>query len=104
MLNNLSIPLAAISFAFLPVPDIHKAGIFGDSSYGIYIYGFLVQQTLVFLTNTEIGLFSMMFFAWAISIAPGLITWHLVEKRVMPFKDLNSIFPIKLSSYNEPAR
>jgi peptidoglycan/LPS O-acetylase OafA/YrhL len=103
LFQYLSIPLAAISFAYLPVPYIHKAGMFGDCSYGIYIYGFIVQQSLCFLTNNEIGLYSMMFFAWIISIALGLLSWHLIEKRAMQFKDLNRLFPVKLTRYNEPA-
>ncbi len=80
-------PLATISFAYLRLPYVHKAGYFGDFSYGIYIYGFLVQQLLVDLSHNTIGLYNLMWMALLITILLGVISWHLIEKRALSFKD-----------------
>lgn len=57
-LQFIVVPLATITFAYyLPLPLVRKAGYFGDFSYGIYIYGFLVQQLLVDLSHNTIGLY-----------------------------------------------
>lgn len=61
-------------------------GKFGDISYGIYIYGFLIQQTImnfftlrpILLTLTTMPI--VMFLAW--------LSWHYVEKRCLGFKTL----------------
>lgn len=87
-LQLILIPLATLSFAYLPIPLIHKAGVFGDFSYGIYIYGFWVQQLLVYLTHNTINLYNMMWASLAVSILLGVLSWHLVEKRALRYKSL----------------
>jgi peptidoglycan/LPS O-acetylase OafA/YrhL len=57
----------------------------GDISYGIYIYGFLVQQTLMhFFVFDYITLF---FATVPITLVLGYASWHLVEKRALRLKN-----------------
>ncbi len=56
----------------------------GDLSYGIYIYGFLVQQTVL-------NYFPMNYWQLFIAVMPILLiiaftSWHLVEKRALAYK------------------
>jgi peptidoglycan/LPS O-acetylase OafA/YrhL len=87
-LQFIIVPLATIMFAYLPIPIIHKTGRFGDFSYGIYIYGFLVQQLLVCLSNNTIGLYNMMWMAWFITVVLAVLSWHNIEKRALKHKNL----------------
>lgn len=58
-------------------------GRFGDLSYGIYLYHFPIIQLLlhlgVFVTQPWLGLI----LTFAITIAIALLSWHLLEKRIL---------------------
>lgn len=57
----------------------------GDISYGVYIYGFVVQQTLMnFFSFNPIEL---MISALAITYLLAYISWHWVEKRALEYKN-----------------
>lgn len=57
----------------------------GDMSYGIYIYAFAVQQTLVHFFRIEE--FALTIYASLISIVIGYLSWHLIEKQALKFKN-----------------
>jgi peptidoglycan/LPS O-acetylase OafA/YrhL len=57
----------------------------GDMSYGIYIYAFAIQQTLVHFFRIEH--FALTIYASLISIVFGYLSWHLVEKRALKYKN-----------------
>lgn len=55
-----------------------------DISYGIYIYHFLVINVLIEMgTMTGFGSVAVVF---AVSVALGLASWHLIEKQALAFK------------------
>ncbi|MBA3829096.1 MAG: acyltransferase [Taibaiella sp.] len=56
----------------------------GDFSYGIYIYGFLVQQTLMHYFN--LYAFRLMVLSVAITFILGAASWHFIEKRALALK------------------
>lgn len=58
----------------------------GDLSYGIYIYGFLVQQSLMYFFHLDT--WPLTFFSLIIAAALAYTSWHLIEKRMMTFKNL----------------
>lgn len=80
------LPYAVLSFAVLPTPVICRAGRFGDPSYGIYLYGFPVQQALFHLCGPTMGPLDNAFIASVIALMLGYASWHLLEKRVLAFK------------------
>ncbi|UUE35078.1 acyltransferase [Pectobacterium aroidearum] len=58
-----------------------------DYSYGIYIYAFFVQQSLmVFFHFTSV--FSFFLSALVISFAISWISWHVIEKPFLNYKNL----------------
>ncbi|MCX8134600.1 MAG: acyltransferase [Roseococcus sp.] len=55
----------------------------GDPSYGIYLWSFPVQQIVIQLIGTQGGGAVNFALAMPISLALGLLSWHLLEKRVL---------------------
>lgn len=58
-----------------------------DYSYGIYIYGFLVQQILAFAGVYRLGYVVYALAALMITAGLAWLSWHGVEKRAMALKD-----------------
>jgi len=56
----------------------------GDFSYGIYLYGFIVQQTLIHFFNLDH--LQLMFIAIPITFILGALSWYLIEKRALTLK------------------
>jgi len=56
----------------------------GDLSYGIYIYAWPVQQTLVYFFHP--GVYWLTVYTILITIVLGYMSWHLVEKPALKFK------------------
>lgn len=65
------------------VPIVKKLRPSSDISYGVYLWGFPVQQTLVFYTGVELGIFPHMVLAILITYFLGWTSWHVVEKPSM---------------------
>lgn len=65
---------------------IQWIGAKNDYSYGIYIYGFLVQQILAYFGVYRLGLVPFVTIALIVAFVCAWISWHLVEKRAMSLK------------------
>ncbi|HEY3918269.1 MAG TPA: acyltransferase [Stellaceae bacterium] len=59
---------------------------FGDLSYGLYIYGWPVEQTLVWLNGGAMSWWALFALALPITAAIAFLSWHLVEKRALRLK------------------
>ena len=64
----------------------HWIGRKNDYSYGIYIYGFLVQQVTAYLGWYKLGFVPWVIICVLLSFGCAWISWHLVEKRAMALK------------------
>lgn len=80
-------PIAAISFATGQYPFFKSFARFGDASYGIYIYSFLIQQVVMSLYPT-ISLLNFVISTALVSAVAACLSWHLVEKQALSFKHL----------------
>lgn len=58
-----------------------------DYSYGVYIYGFLVQQVLAFLGWHRLGYVPYVLLSLLFSLALAWVSWHAVEKWAMKLKN-----------------
>ncbi len=72
-------------FSYSPAIRLHHFAKHGDWSYGLYIYAFPVQQTLVQYARIRSPLL-LFLFAWPISTALAALSWHLVEKHALKLK------------------
>lgn len=58
----------------------------GDYSYGVYLYGWLVQQIVIYFlplsSNTNHAIISIFF-----SLSIGIFSWHLIEQRLLKLKE-----------------
>jgi peptidoglycan/LPS O-acetylase OafA/YrhL len=73
-----------IAFGESDYPALSWIRRYGDISYGVYIWGWPVQQALVHLlhpSQTVLAFLSIPL-AWII----GAISWHLLEKKVLRLK------------------
>src|SRR6185437_1707026 len=73
---------AALNPRWKPFP----AARFGDLSYGLYIYGWPVDQTLLYVSQGRLAWWQLFPLALAISAALAFISWHLVEKPALRLK------------------
>lgn len=63
---------------------VEKLKMPADPSYGVYIYGFVIQQCLAHIFPTHGILFNQVFSA-VIALAIGLLSWYWVEKPSISF-------------------
>ncbi len=65
--------------AYHPRLRLPKTDRFGDYSYGLYLFAFPAQQSLISL-YPGIGPISVAFAAFFIALAMAVISWHLIER------------------------
>ena len=79
-------PYAILSFALVPAPVFSRAGRWGDFSYGLYLYGFPLQQTVNFLWPRPMTALQNAAIAGLAALLFAVLSWHLVEKRMLAMK------------------
>ena len=76
------LPYCLLAFGAQSTPVIRRASRFGDLSYGLYLWAFPVQQTIVhYLGVLSWGVDVVM--VTAITAVFAFVSWHLVEKPCM---------------------
>ncbi|MEU0056416.1 acyltransferase [Streptomyces sp. NPDC006334] len=65
-----------------------RIGARDDYSYGIYIYGFPVQQTLAVLGYSRFGMPLYLLLSLSFALILAVASWHLVERPALRLKDL----------------
>lgn len=79
-------PVCVLSLC-LGVDDLLKgAGRFGDFSYGLYLYGFLIQQIVNHLSHNSLSALQNTFISLPIALACAALSWHFVEKPALARK------------------
>src|SRR5262249_32436898 len=59
---------------------------FGYLSYGLYIYCWPVEQTIVPLHGGEMAAGTLFAFALPVTAVLAFLSWHVIEKRALRFK------------------
>ncbi len=75
-----------LHLAYLPKGRIRSFNDWGDSSYGVYIYAFPIQQTLAFLFP-GMSLLAMVALSGSASLGIAALSWTVIEKRALALKD-----------------
>lgn len=72
--------------AYVPKGAIRKFNKLGDYSYGVYIYAFPIQQSVIaFFPNSSVEL--LIIVSSAITLLFAFLSWHLIEKRALNQKE-----------------
>src|SRR5690606_940919 len=79
----LLLPYAVLALAFAKDPAFAGFSRFGDYSYGIYLWGFPVQQLLIMLWGGPMHPLLNFALALPISLGVAALSWHGVEKVFM---------------------
>lgn len=83
----ITLPLLVILLGERSTRYLNKVGeVIGDTSYGIYIYSFPIQQALMYFFKLDTVM--LFIFSLLLSILLGYISWHLIEKKALGYKDL----------------
>lgn len=83
--KHIALSILIMGIGFMPIPYLKDFGKLGDSSYGIYIYSFPVQQVLVYYF--QLSTTSLIYWSVSISIVFGYLSWHFVEKQALKYKN-----------------
>lgn len=84
-LGWLVVPYAVIALGTRSTPVLRRFGRFGDVSYGTYLWGFPVQQTV----NVVCGILPLwldLLVVVPLTLGIAWISWHVVEKRALALK------------------
>lgn len=73
--------------AFLPAGALAGFGRRGDFSYGVYVYAFPVQQAVTALLGGRTAWWVNAAVSFPVVVALAALSWHLVEKPALSFKD-----------------
>ena len=73
--------------AFVPAGWIRRYNRLGDYSYGIYIYAWPVQQTIL-QCWPDMGIARLIATAMACSLILAILSWHFVEQKALKHKQL----------------
>ncbi len=76
-----------------------------DISYGVYLYAFPIQQTIVYFLGVQFGILPHILLATAVTFMFGWVSWHVIEKPSMKFarniqdaKFRSKLFSLKLQN------
>jgi peptidoglycan/LPS O-acetylase OafA/YrhL len=81
-----ALPYVFFYLASLPLPALRKFAKFGDFSYGLYVFGFPVQQAIVHFQGSALSVNTFFLLAFTVSLLLSVISWHLVESPALKLK------------------
>jgi peptidoglycan/LPS O-acetylase OafA/YrhL len=79
---SLALPYLIVCAAYLPGGILRRYNRIGDYSYGIYIYGSLVQQCLV-AAEPGISIAGLFVQSASITVMLAIVSWHLIESPML---------------------
>ena len=81
----LVVPYAVVALGTRSTPVLRRFGRFGDVSYGTYLWGFPVQQTVTVAFGI-LPLWLDLLVVVPLTMGIAWISWHVVEKRALALK------------------
>ena len=82
----LLLPITVLHIGTSATPVLRRFGRWGDPSYGIYLFAFPVQQTVILYTWPDLGFAGTLILALLITVGLAYASWHLIEKQALKFK------------------
>jgi len=81
-----AIPTVAVFVGGRSWPVLRQAARFGDLSYGIYLWGWPVQQIVATRLGADAGFWPLLSVSLPLVVALALVSWHVIEKRALQAK------------------
>src|SRR6201997_3538671 len=78
----------ALWVALNPRLPLIPAARFGDLSYGIYIYGWPVEATTIWLLGGHAAWWQVFLLALPVTAVLAFLSWHLIERPALSFKPI----------------
>lgn len=97
--DYLTLPYVFFFVASLPLSGLRSFARPGDFSYGLYLFAFPVQQTLVYFWRPHLSVATLFSCAFVVTLLLSVISWHLVES---PSLRLKSKVRRMLNSFGTP--
>lgn len=82
----LVVPVTTLLIGTASTPYLRRAGRFGDISYGLYVYAFPVQQTLIWLYKDRMSWGMLFLLVLVVTTGLAFASWHGIEKRALRLK------------------
>lgn len=79
---QLALVYSVFYLAYVPKGILLKYNDFGDYSYGMYIFAFPIQQTLVHLFPEQ-AIWENILYAFAVTLFMAILSWHFVEQNAL---------------------
>lgn len=84
------LPLIVLCASLSPVKGLSTITTYvGDLSYGLYIYGFPIQQTLVYFFKPDVH--TLIISSVLVSAVVACLSWHWIEKPALKLKNLGKL-------------
>jgi len=82
---NFTIFYVIFYIAYIPKGWIRKFNQYGDYSYGIYIYAWPVQQSVIAFIP-EVSVLALCIYSFIVTIFLSYFSWHMIEKKALKLK------------------
>lgn len=79
-------PLIVLALSFLPLGPASRLCKNGDISYGVYIYAFPIQQSVVSLLGNDVPPLTLFWYSLPVTCLLALLSWMFVEKPSLALK------------------
>ena len=89
VLELTALPLALLVMAVGATAPLQQIGSRNDISYGVYIYAFPVQQSLVLAGAEHLGVVPFILLAIAGTLPLATASWFLIERRALAWKRIS---------------
>lgn len=76
----------ALWLALTPRLPVIRAARFGDLSYGLYVYGWPVEEAVMWLSGGRAAWWQVFLIALPAATAIAFLSWHLVERPMLRLK------------------
>jgi len=94
VVHMLTLPYLVIFLAYVRLPKVAHFGKHGDFSYGMYIFGFPVQQLIIHWFGADINLALFAMSSLAVTLFFAVLSWRLVEAPALRLKRYTNIKPL----------
>ena len=85
-LGVVALAYAVAYFGLAARPVGHRLVALGDASYGIYVWGFVVEQLVVLAFRSHISAIGVFAVAMPATWIIGILSWRMIEKPMLRFK------------------